>query len=317
MSNRFQTHPRSAQRTTPRKVRGGVRLAGKEGPAIDTWVGRRWMRFIEEHAPPEKLAEGLAYARDGQTRRLRMERGKLVASVQGVRPRAHEVELRFEIFSHEQWERVCGSMADQALYSAKLLSGELPVNVEDLFAPLELRLFPTSEGDVTPLTDGKESGWTMEACCAALLLAEALEREPFLIFRLRGLEPEELTERLRQRRAVVGSAAGAAPAYAQRPIPGAEGASPLSNVPPGDFWTAPVDLSGLETPLDPPRVSHALLRRLGPSPFEGSRFPLVGLLATCYDVISEKARREESAIEADAARQLDPSESSDGAPDSR
>jgi len=311
MQNRFQAHPRRVERTTPRKVRGGVRLAGKEGPEIHTWVGRRWMRFIEEHAPAEKLAEGLEYASAGQTRKMRLEPGKVVAAVQGLRPRSHDVELRFARLSHDEWDRVCQSMADQALYSAKLLSGELPVSVEDIFAPLDLRLFPVGDAEVVPVTDDREAGWTTEACCVALLLAEALEKEPFLIFRLRGLEPDELTERIRQRRAVVGSSGGAAPAYSQRPVPGADAPSPLSSVPPEDFWSAPVDLSALDTPLDPPRVSHPLLRRLGQSPFEGSRFPLVGLLATCYDVIAEMARREESAIEAEVSRQLEASASDD------
>ena len=46
---------------------------------------------------------------------------------------------------------------------------------------------------------------------------------------------------------------------------------------------------------------HPLLRRLGPSPFESSRFPFVGLLATCYDVISKAAlmNDDESAPEAE------------------
>ncbi|MFG0282815.1 MAG: hypothetical protein ACF8R7_00190 [Phycisphaerales bacterium JB039] len=58
----------------------------------------------------------------------------------------------------------------------------------------------------------------------------------------------------------------------------------------GDCWRSPapaeVDLS-----LRPPEVSHPLLRRLGPSPFEDGKFPLVGLLASCYEYISEVTLR--------------------------
>ena len=40
----------------------------------------------------------------------------------------------------------------------------------------------------------------------------------------------------------------------------------------------------------PPAVHapHALLRRLGPSPLRG-RFPLVGLLASVYDTVAQRA----------------------------
>ena len=41
--------------------------------------------------------------------------------------------------------------------------------------------------------------------------------------------------------------------------------------------------------------SKQLLRRIGPSPFTGAKFPLAGLLATCYDAISQAVIRGEPA----------------------
>ena len=46
-------------------------------------------------------------------------------------------------------------------------------------------------------------------------------------------------------------------------------------------------LEDLDIPLDRPEVSYPLLRRLGPSPFENAKFPLFGLMQTCYEVISD------------------------------
>jgi hypothetical protein len=46
-------------------------------------------------------------------------------------------------------------------------------------------------------------------------------------------------------------------------------------------------LQELDLSLRPPEVSHPLLRRLGASPWTGpGSFPLVGLLASCYEVAS-------------------------------
>src|SRR5690606_31706193 len=59
-----------------------------------------------------------------------------------------------------------------------------------------------------------------------------------------------------------------------------------------DFWEAGPALESFETPLRKPEVSYALLRRLGPSPFTEGRFPLVGLLATCYNSVSRSALQE-------------------------
>jgi hypothetical protein len=50
----------------------------------------------------------------------------------------------------------------------------------------------------------------------------------------------------------------------------------------------------LDIPLSPPPVSHPILRRLGQSPFVNATFPLVGLLASCYDTISQAAKSKAS-----------------------
>jgi uncharacterized Zn finger protein len=124
------------------------------------------------------------------------------------------------------------------------------------------------------------------------LLADRFSADPFLIFTLRGMPGAELLERLTQRRSVAGAvqtSSGASPIY----LPHMPGISDMTPVPLEssleDFWAIGPSLNQLEMPIEPPEVAHPLLRRLGPSPFEaamGAKFPLVGLMATCYDMIS-------------------------------
>jgi hypothetical protein len=56
----------------------------------------------------------------------------------------------------------------------------------------------------------------------------------------------------------------------------------------GEFWRPPPGASAGQQPPPPQHVSHALLRRLGPSPLQG-KFPLVGLLASIYDSVAAYA----------------------------
>jgi uncharacterized Zn finger protein len=218
--------------------------------------------------------------------------GLIEAGVQGRAYSAYTTRLKISIFDHPQWERVIESMSDQAIYAAKLLSSELPPSIEDVFAPLGLRLFPAEAGDVTTTcTCGHAEQWCKHACCVAMLLADRLASNPFLMFELRGLSGEELLERLRQRRTVVGAHQGAVAVYQPR-IPGvSEEASPTLEECLDRYWEAGPQLSQIDLPLEPPAVSHPLLRRLGPSPFQGpgAKFPLVGLLATCYEILSQAA----------------------------
>src|ERR1043165_6317979 len=144
-NSRYQPKP-----LKPRKVRGGIRLISATGRYPESWAAQRWMRLVEQAAPGDNLVEGLGYATAGQTRRLGFDTGRIGGAVQGTSPAAYEVSLTLTPFTHDQGERVIAAMIDQAVYAAKLLAGELPANIEDVFAPLGLKLFPVDPSDVTP-----------------------------------------------------------------------------------------------------------------------------------------------------------------------
>lgn len=285
--------PYRRELTRPRRVRGGVRLKLSDEDLSESWAASRWTRLIEQAAAGgDSIVEGLEYAREGQTRRMSIEPATVEAAVQGRADRAYKTVLSLAPLSDEQWERVAGAMVDQAVYAAKLLSGDLPPSIEDVFAPLGLKLFPSDPEEVRPSCSCREEGpWCKHAVCVAYLVAQRLAEDPFVIFSLRGMPGESLIERLRQRRAVAGTV-GLTPVYSPR-LPGlaeVSGAALESSV--DRFWEVGPELDQIDLPLDPPPVNHPLLRRLGPSPFQEARFPLVGLLATCYELISEHALRE-------------------------
>ena len=52
------------------------------------------------------------------------------------------------------------------------------------------------------------------------------------------------------------------------------------------FWEADPKLESVKIDIEPPEKPLTLLERLGPSPFERSRFPLIGFLATTYDRVT-------------------------------
>lgn len=284
-------------RLKPKRVRGGVKIAGEQpgqhagGVA---WTAQRWTRLVEQAADGPAMVEGLDYARQGQARKFGVESGKIVGQIQGRADRAYTTTLAVQAFDTLQWEKVLRSMSDQAIYAAKLLSGELPTNIEDLFSPAGLKLFPAEPAEVQPVCTCAEGAatkglWCKHACCLAYLFADKLSADPFLMFTLRGLPGSEVIERLRHARAVGGIGKEGAPVY-QPLVPGVsdEPSPPLEDSI-NNFWEAGPELQELDLSLEPPPVSHPLLRRLGASPFEGAKFPLVGLLATCYEVISRDA----------------------------
>ncbi|MGP1309297.1 MAG: SWIM zinc finger family protein [Phycisphaerales bacterium] len=283
--------------TTPRVVRGGIKLAGKEAPRVEHWAAKRLLDIAYAQADDETLAKAFEWGRRGQTRTLTFEPGEIAASVQGLEPRSHRVTLAVSRFTTDQWERIVSALNDSATHSARLLANEMPPEVEEVFAPMGLRLVPLEAGDLHARCACKDptpnnNGWCIHACVAAMVAAERLSNDPFQVFGLRGLGAEELLERIRQRRAATRSARGFAPAYAPRTPPGVPANAPPLDADLSAFWNDPEGLDEIDTTPRPAEVKHPLLRRLGPSPFTKGKFPLVGLLATCYDIVAEAAVKE-------------------------
>ncbi len=291
-------------REKPIRVSGGVRLDLENSGHLRSWASQRWMRLVEAAAPGDRLAEGLEYGRLGQTRRIEFEPGVIRAAVQGRVHRAYQTTIRVATLAADEWSRAADAMSDQAAYAARLLSGELPTNIEDAFGPLGLRLFPVEATELTPTCNcADESPWCKHVCCAAALTAQRLADDPLLIFTLRGLKGDDLLGRLRLRRSEASAGRMGPGQYAPR-------TPALNRLEPAaledlahEFWSEAEGLENLDTAPRPPEVRHALLRRLGQSPFKAPSeggFPLIGLLATCYDVVREAALRGDGADAAGA-----------------
>lgn len=281
----------------PRRVRGGVKFKLKAGETPRSWVTQRLLRVAEQGAPTEVYKDGLEYARLGQTKRLTIEDTLCEGIIQGRSDKPYTATLALNPFDADSQERVVAAMADQVRYAAKLLAGELPSNIEDVFAPLGLKLFPAEPDDITPVCScpdwTPEEPWCKHTVCLCALLAERLGDDPMLIFGLHAMPAQELIDALRQKRAVGVQGPGPAPVLLQH-VPGVSDVpSPPLDESLGSFWEVGSQLRELDTPIEPPPVNCVLLRRLGPSPFPEGRFPLIGLMATCYQLIGEAAVRED------------------------
>lgn len=292
----------------PRRVRGGVKLKLKVGETPASWVTQRLLRVAETGgALNDVYKDGIEYARLGQTKRLTIEDTLCEGIIQGRSDKPYTATLGLEEFCAESQEKIIAAMADQVRYAAKLLAGELPSNIEDVFAPLGLKLFPAEPEDINPVCscpDWKpDAPWCKHTVCLTALLAEKLGEDPMTIFGLRGMPGQELIDGLRQKRAVGVQGPGPSPVLHQH----VTGVSDISSPPLEDsidsFWEVGNELAELDTPIAPPTVNCVLLRRLGPSPFIDGQFPLIGLMATCYQLIGE------------AAVQADESDDSDASPD--
>ena len=167
-------------------------------------VHARWLRL------GRAAVTWASYARNGRVLDVEVSPGRVRARVQGSRPRPYRIEMAVEPFADPVWDRVIGALARQAIYTAKLLAGELPAEVVQLCDSAEAPLFPSHPDDIVMRCSCPE--WAVPCKHVAAVhyaLAAELDRDPFLLFRLRGRTREELTAALRTRRVSFGSAGAA------------------------------------------------------------------------------------------------------------
>lgn len=270
---------------TPRKVRNGLRLRSKDEEIVFTWPAGPWLEMILTGFDDTTRSEGLDFARKGQTVLMNIEPARITATVQDVSARPHDLRIEFDPISRDDWDRVVKSMAREARYTAKLVSGDVSPEIAEPFAAAGLTLIPDPSQIQFICNCGQSK--CRHAVTAAYLMAERMEADPLLILTLRGLFGPRFLERLQEARLLATSGLSRA-----HPIPGT--AATVRDLPSVEesletFWSPG---PGLEAFKRERRIEHApqaLLRRLGNAPLEG-RFPLVGLLASIYDSVANAAR---------------------------
>jgi len=254
---------------------------------LDAWPAQRWADLIESLIDPEILEKGIEIARRRRGPTVRVSPGEISVMVPDPPRSRRTVALEAPVIEHEHWERVAKRAAADPILSSQIISGELPAELQAAAAHAELHLLP-HPADLVARRGRLALEWDENVAAAAVAFARRLDEEPGLLLAFRGMTAEAFQELVRQRAALASSGGRGAPAYAQRPPIGPDQEPPPLELSLDSFWAAGPGLAELETPIRPPDHPHSLLRRLGASPFQDrARFPLIGLLATCYDLMTQ------------------------------
>lgn len=181
----------------------GIRARSTRGAIGETWWSRRFVDLLESFNIGARLQRGRAYARGGQVLNLTVESGVVEARVQGSRVRPYRITIELATLSPSEWDRVEAAMVERAVFLARLLAGEMPPEIEEVFTAHAIALFPASRRDLVWDCSCPDWGDPCKHVAAVLLiLAEAFDRDPFLVFHWRGRSRDELLVSLRQRRRV-------------------------------------------------------------------------------------------------------------------
>lgn len=169
------------------------------------WWAEQWMRSFEVlyggGASRARLQKGRSYARRGQVTDLEVGPNGVIARVQGSRPKPYQVRLELNRLRRETWGRILHQLAGKAAFLAQLLEGTLPPEIEDVFFAAGARLFPHGDNDVRSRCTCPDPVVPCKHVAAVdYVLADALQRDPFLLFALRGKSRDQFLQDLRDMR---------------------------------------------------------------------------------------------------------------------
>jgi uncharacterized Zn finger protein len=263
----------------PIRVEGGLVARSERGAIGSTWWSRRFVAVLESLSMGGRLTRGRTYARKGQVLELGVRPGVVTSTVQGSRPQPYQVSVGFAVLPEEAWQAVESALASQALYRAQLLAGELPAELEQLFADAGAPLFPVSQRELSMRCTCPDVAVPCKHIAATFyLLAERFDDDPFELLLWRGRSRADLLADLQ---------AGAAADGTPEPTPDADQRRGtlrvLADLPTVDvgaaldrFWLPPVPLPASPPTLDAP--VDLLVRQLpDPPPALGGRSTLEAL----------------------------------------
>ena len=174
---------------------------GQSGLGNQPWWVEQWMELINSYHFKKRLERAWAYAREGNVISIRFEGRRVHARVQGTDEDPYKVKLWLEVLSDEDWGYVLEALTEKAKWSAQLLAGIMPSDIERAFASSGRRLFPFKLQEIRSECSCPDKANPCKHISAIYyLMGDRFREDPFVLFQLRGRTRTQLLTDLAEKR---------------------------------------------------------------------------------------------------------------------
>jgi uncharacterized Zn finger protein len=276
----------------------------------EAWWVQRWVDLLNNYRFKKRLERGRKYAREGNILNIEYKGSKVIALVQGTADDPYKLSIWLDAFTDEDWNYVIDSLAEHALFSAQLLAGEMPDDIEGVFTANGLSLFPFQLSEVHSKCDCPDPKNPCKHIAAVYYqLGDFFREDPFILFQLRGRNRDQILEALRQQRQQTAEVDGSDEVMvdADEKTPTDEAATEGAIAPASAAYT-PVNVAQFwqyDEPLDPSLVvitpaSETVLDVLDsiPLPVNDARI-VMAHLRDLYQTVSQQAAMKALSLQSD------------------
>lgn len=242
---------------------------------IASWA-EAWIEALAAFSHPGRMRRGRQFADKKHISQFIVRPGEVRAKVKDE-GQLYDVVMEVQHLDDATWERILGILSERAIFSARLLAGEMPKEVVQVFDEIGAPLFPRAEELNASCTC---VDWQVPCKHLAGLyyfLADRLEEDPFLLLQLRGRSKEDLLAALRSRHTTETSASAPDDGFVTPPL-----RESLAH-----FWDIGPQCDAVTINITAPVTPTPQLRRLGPPPF--TQLDLIELLRPIYQHVTNTA----------------------------
>lgn len=186
----------SELRNNSKASREKARIKGKvlepvviQGRTIaKSWWGKAWCDNLERYADyASRLDRGKRYVKAGTVLDLKIQKGKILAKVQGSRKTPYKVEIQISPLSEEKCQAIIQKCGRRIQNLEALVAGDFPEELKELFQGRD-GLFP-SPREISFHCSCPDWALMCKHVAAALYgVGARLDEQPALFFELRGID---------------------------------------------------------------------------------------------------------------------------------
>ena len=155
----------------------------------NTWWGQKWLQALQDIDFSNRLPRGKSYARNGSVLEINILGNKIRSKVQGRLYEPYEQEISLKPFSQKARQTILDVITKNPYYLSQLLNRELPFELFGEFSKYKIQLFPSRWSDLEAYCSCPDWAVPCKHLASVIyMIANEIDRNPFLIFELHGMD---------------------------------------------------------------------------------------------------------------------------------
>lgn len=155
-----------------------------------TWWGKKWVEVLSKYEHDQRMSRGRAYARADMAKKFNIAKCLISANVKGSSGN-YKVKINFKKFNDKEWGKIIRKLASKPILLSKLLNNEMP---EDIEKSVGHSFIPKSFNSECSCPDYANP--CKHIAAVFYTLADEIDYNPMILFKLKGIEKEELFRKL-------------------------------------------------------------------------------------------------------------------------